>query len=280
MREKYRLATVVVCCLLAAGFGCSQPEAMKNPKRPLTNTAGTPQTQPGTEAPAANAEAKPAESRAVDRIPVNTSVVKEVEAVKTPQPSSPHPALLDPSLATETAPPVFKATFETTQGEFVVEVTREWAPKGADRFYNLVKVGYFNNTAFFRNVEDFMVQFGISGDAELNAKWNRARIKDDPVLKSNLDGFITFATGGPNSRTTQVFINFVDNSRLDPMGFAPFGNVIEGMAVVKSLYNGYGEAYPRGKGPSQSNIQLQGNTYLKKKFPLLDYVKSATIVMD
>jgi len=203
--------------------------------------------------------------------------VKTVESTK---PTSPHPALLDPSLAKETAPAKFKAKFETTKGNFVVEVTREWAPKGADRFYNLVKIGYLNDIAFFRNIGGFMVQFGINGDPKVNAKWQKAQIADDKVAKSNQRGFITFATAGPNTRTTQLFINFGQNGNLDGMGFSPFGQVVEGMEVVDSLHNGYGEGAPRGRGPRQDLVQDQGNEYLKKDFPQLDYVKKATIVVE
>lgn len=189
-----------------------------------------------------------------------------------------NPALLDPSLATDQAPDRFKAKFSTTKGDFVIEVTREWAPEGADRFYNLVKIGYFDNAAFFRNIEGFMVQFGINGDPAVNKKWRRSNIKDDPVKQSNKKGYATFAQGSArNSRSTQVFINFGDNSRLDDMRFAPFGRVVEGMDVVESLYNGYGEGAPNGRGPDQGRIQDEGNAYLKKDFPKLDYTERATI---
>lgn len=187
-------------------------------------------------------------------------------------------ALLDPSLAKEQAPERFKARFSTTKGDFVIEVTRDWAPHAADRFYNLVKIGYFDDVAFFRNIESFMVQFGINGDPAINEKWNQSNIKDDPVKQSNTRGYVTFAQkSAPNSRTTQIFINFGDNSGLDDMRFAPFGRVVEGMDVVESLYNGYGEGAPRGRGPDQGRIQAEGNAYLKKSFPKLDYTKNATI---
>lgn len=187
-------------------------------------------------------------------------------------------ALLDPSLAQEKAPDKFKARFTTAKGDFVIEVTRDWAPNGADRFYNLVKIGYFDDVAFFRNIEGFMVQFGINGDPAVNKKWNKANIKDDRVKESNKRGYITFAQSGlPNSRTTQVFINFGDNSRLDQDRFAPFGRVVEGMDVVESLYNGYGEGAPRGRGPDQGRVQDEGNAYLKQKYPKLDYIKTAKI---
>ena len=186
-------------------------------------------------------------------------------------------ALSDPSKLTETAPATYKAKFSTTQGDFVIEVQRELAPNGADRFYNLVKNGYYDDTAFFRVVDGFMVQFGISGDPALNDVWRQARIPDDPVMGQNTRGMVTFATSGPNSRTTQVFINFVDNVNLDAMGFAPFGKIVSGMEIVERLYKGYGEGAPRGAGPNQMLIQSKGNAYLKSDFPQLDYTKKATI---
>ncbi len=187
-------------------------------------------------------------------------------------------ALLDPDQLKETAPDTFRAKFETTKGDFVLEVTREWAPQGADRFYNLVKNGFFDDVRFFRCIEGFMVQFGINGNPKVSSAWQRARIPDDKPKQSNGKGMITFATSGPNSRTTQVFINFKDNSFLDSQGFAPFGKVVEGMEVVDSLYKGYGEGAPRGRGPSQGRIQSEGNAYLDADFPKLDGVKKATIV--
>jgi peptidyl-prolyl cis-trans isomerase A (cyclophilin A) len=190
-----------------------------------------------------------------------------------------NPALLDPSLATDKAPESFQVKFTTTKGDFVIEVTRDWAPNGADRFYNLVKIGYFRDVAFFRNIAGFMVQFGIHGDPAVNAKWHSANIQDDRVTQSNKPGYITYAqTGRPNSRSTQFFVNFGDNSQLDGQRFAPFGKVVKGMDVVESLYNGYGEGAPRGRGPDQQRVQEDGNAYLKKDFPKLDYIKTATIV--
>ncbi len=178
------------------------------------------------------------------------------------------------------APATFKAKFTTSKGDFVIEVHRDWAPLGADRFYNLVKNGYFTDVRFFRNIPDFMVQFGINGDPALNTVWREARIQDDPVKQSNKRGFITYAkTGMPNSRTTQLFINFKDNTFLDGQGFAPFGSVdAEGMKVVEQLYNGYGEGAPRGQGPDQGRAQTEGNAYLTKDFPKLDYIKKAEIL--
>jgi peptidyl-prolyl cis-trans isomerase A (cyclophilin A) len=185
--------------------------------------------------------------------------------------------LSDPASLNETAPDVYKVKFDTSKGPFVVEVHRDWAPNGADRFYNLVKNGFYDNDRFFRVVEGFMVQFGINGNPKLSSVWRDASIKDDPVTQSNKRGMITFATSGPNSRTTQVFINFNNNVGLDGQGFSPFGQVVSGMKVVDSLYNGYGEGAPRGSGPDQGRVQSEGNAYLNKDFPMLDYIKKATI---
>src|SRR5215467_4494490 len=159
--------------------------------------------------------------------------------------------LENPAGLREQAPATYKARFDTTKGVFVIEVTRAWAPKGADRFYNLVKNGFYDNVRFFRVISGFMVQFGINGDPGIMAKWRTAQIGDDPVTQSNKRGMITFATAGPNTRTSQVFINFGDNTNLDGMGFAPFGRVVSGMNVVDSLYAEYGEGAPRGRGPDQ-----------------------------
>ena len=192
--------------------------------------------------------------------------------------STPHPALSDPSLATETAPDTFKVAFETTKGPFVVKVTRSWSPHGADRFYNLVKIGYFEDIAFFRVIPNFMAQFGIHGDPAISRAWRNATIKDDPVVQSNKRGYIPYAkTNRPNSRNTQFFINFRDNVNLDGMGFSPFGEIAEGMDVVDAIYK-VGEGRPRGPGPAQQVIQARGNDYLEKDFPKLDYIKSAKIV--
>ena len=185
--------------------------------------------------------------------------------------------LANPAALTEQAPATYKAKFETSKGAFVIQVTRAWAPNGADRFYNLVKNGYFDNVRIFRAISGFMVQFGINGDPALNAKWRVARIQDDKVGQSNTRGMITFATSGPNARTTQVFINYDDNSNLDGMGFAPFGKVVSGMDVVDKLYTGYGEGAPNGRGPDQNRIQSEGNAYLTQSFPKLDHVIKATI---
>jgi len=186
-------------------------------------------------------------------------------------------ALLNPSTLNETAPAKFTVNLKTTKGDFSVEVTRAWAPLGADRFYNLVKSGYFTDLAFFRVISGFMVQFGIHGDPAVSANWRAASIADDTPTQSNLKGYITYAMAGPNTRTTQLFINYGDNSRLDSMGFAPFGKVTKGMQVVESIYSGYGEGAPNGMGPEQGRAQMQGNEYFKKDFPKMDYILSATL---
>jgi peptidyl-prolyl cis-trans isomerase A (cyclophilin A) len=185
--------------------------------------------------------------------------------------------LSDPAALNAKAPAVYQAKFDTSKGPFVIEVHRDWAPRGADRFYNLVKNGFFDNARFFRVIEGFMVQFGINGDPNIAAVWRDADIKDDPVKHSNERGTITFATAGPNTRTTQVFINFADNAALDGQGFSPFGKVVSGMEVVDKLYGGYGEGAPNGNGPDQGRIQSQGNAYLEQDFPKLDFIKTATI---
>jgi peptidyl-prolyl cis-trans isomerase A (cyclophilin A) len=194
-------------------------------------------------------------------------------------PPIPSAAALQSPISEDQAPEKFQAKFETTKGDFVIEVNRSWSPHGADRFYNLVKSGFFDGCAFFRVIEGFMAQFGINGDPEVQKKWRDANIPDDRVVESNKRGYVTFAKSAmPNSRSTQIFINFGDNSRLDRDGFSPFGRVTSGMDVVDSLYNGYGEGFPGGRGPDQGRIQSQGNKYLNADFPKLDSIKKATIV--
>jgi len=180
----------------------------------------------------------------------------------------------------KTAPDVFKAKFETSKGDFVIEVHREWAPLGADRFYNLVRNGFYDDCRFFRVIGGFMAQFGISGDPAISEVWREAKIKDDPVVESNKKGYISYAMAGPDTRTSQLFINYGDNSRLDSMGFSPFGKVTKGMDVVDKLYSGYGEGAPRGSGPHQGQIQSRGNEYLNADFPKLDHIVKASIAAD
>jgi peptidyl-prolyl cis-trans isomerase A (cyclophilin A) len=189
--------------------------------------------------------------------------------------------LKNPSALKEMAPATYRVNFDTSVGTFVVEVQRDWAPNGADRFYNLVKNGYYDNVRFFRVIPNFMVQFGIHGDPALNSVWREARIPRDPVKQSNTRGYITYAMQGgpqgPDTRTVQVFINFGNNAPLDGQGFAPFGRVVQGMDVVDKIHSGYGEGAPSGRGPDQGRIQAEGNAYLTKDFSRLDYIKKATI---
>ena len=188
-------------------------------------------------------------------------------------------ALLSPQTATLKAPETYKVKLATTKGDMILEIHRAWAPNGADRFYNLVKIGFFDGVEFFRVVDAFMAQIGIHGDPAVAAKWHDATIPDDaPNGQSNQRGVVTFATAGPNTRTTQFFISFKDNSFLDSQGFPPIGKVIEGDAVLDKLYRGYGEGAPQGNGPDQGRIQAEGNAYLKAQFPNLDAIKTARIV--
>ena len=187
-------------------------------------------------------------------------------------------SLLNPASLKLQAPAVFNAKFTTSKGDFVVEVTRAWSPRGADHFYNLVKYHFFDGTAFFRVLPGFVVQFGISPRPDVARVWEPAKIPDDPVAQSNTRGTLTFATGGPNTRTTQVFINLNDNTNLDSMGFSPFGKVVSGMDVVDKFYSEYGEGAPSGNGPDQGRMQQEGKAYLEKSFPLLDTIKTTVIL--
>ncbi|HEY4417762.1 MAG TPA: peptidylprolyl isomerase [Verrucomicrobiae bacterium] len=239
------------CAFSFAAFlaaGCSEQKA------------STPATSPNTVTAAAPATAT---------APASAPTATENKAA---------PGFDDPSKLTAQAPETFKAQFITTKGNFTIEVTRALAPNGADRFYNLVRSGFFTDVEFFRVVSGFMCQFGVHGDPAVSAKWRDANISDDAVKGSNTRGTITFATAGPNTRTTQLFINFANNTGLDGQGFSPFGKVIEGMDVVDKINSEYGDGAPYGRGPDQGRIQNEGNTYLKKDFPNLDYIKSATIV--
>lgn len=188
-------------------------------------------------------------------------------------------ALINPDTAAmkRAAPDSFDVAFETGKGPFVVRAYRAWAPNGVDRFHYLVTNHYYDGTKFFRNIDDFMVQFGIHGDPKVNSAWQDLNIMDDPVKQSNTEGMITYATGGPNTRTVQLFINKANNANLDGMGFAPFGRVISGMDVVMKLYSGYGEGAPRGGGPEQGRLQREGNRYLNMYFPQLDSIVTARI---
>ena len=185
---------------------------------------------------------------------------------------SPDPAALD-----RAGPDSFVVTFATSRGTFDVLVRRPWAPRGADRVYYLVSNRYYDGVRFFRVVPGFVAQFGLSGDSAITTAWRARRIADDSVKASNVRGMVTFAMGGPNTRTTQLFLNYRDNSRLDATGFAPFGQVVAGMSVVDSLYGGYGEGAPRGQGPDQGRVAREGNDYLRANFPKLDSVATARV---
>lgn len=177
-------------------------------------------------------------------------------------------------------PETYKVKFETSKGEFTVEVTEAWAPVGAARFKSLIEAGYYHDAKFFRVLPGFVVQFGLPAEPKAMSHVDTSNLKDDPVTQSNVKGTITFATAGPNTRTTQVFINYGDNKRLDGMGFAPFGQVIEGMDVVEQLYSGYGEGAPHGNGPDQGRIRSMGNAYLDPQFPRLDSILKTTVVVE
>src|SRR5690348_15123185 len=185
----------------------------------------------------------------------------------TPQPSA-------AQVKDEQAPATFRARFETSQGPFVIEVQREWAPRGADRFYTLVTRGFYNDARFFRVLSGFMAQFGLNGDPKIQGEYASANLLDEPPKQSNRRGFVTFAKeSAPNTRYTMVFINYKDNSYLDADGFAPFGQVVSGMDVVDKLYSGYG----RQNVPDQRRIKSEGNAYLSAEYPMLDFIKSARI---
>ena len=247
------LSMVVLLGAVAIG-GCKKDSGKKGEKWTKSTKKEAPKAD--KEAPKADKEAPEADKEApkadkeVPKADKEAPKASDDRKVEAPAAKPNTEALTDPSLANETAPAKFKAKFETTKGEFVVEVTRDWAPNGADRFYNLVKIGFFQDVAFFRVIKGFMAQFGIHGDPKVSAAWRPARIKDEPVKEGNKRGRITFAMGGPDTRTTQLFISFKDNSRLDGMGFPSFGEVVSGMSVVDTIYDGYGEGAPRGAGPA------------------------------
>jgi peptidyl-prolyl cis-trans isomerase A (cyclophilin A) len=176
------------------------------------------------------------------------------------------------------APAEFKVRLDTTKGDIVLKITRDWAPKGADRFHALVKAGYYDDCRFYRVLPKYIAQFGISGTPATAAKWKELPIDDDPVKQKNTRGRLTFARGGPNTRTTNLFINLKDSTSLDGDGFAPIGEVVEGMDIADQLFSGYGDGAPKGKGPSQKKIYEQGNTWLQKDYKDLDYIKTAKVL--
>jgi peptidyl-prolyl cis-trans isomerase A (cyclophilin A) len=233
--------------------------------------AGAAVSQVSAQTPASAPTAKPKTSTA--QKPTTAKAGTATGASKTYDRTLLHPALLK-----DKAPETYQVKFLTTKGEFTISVTRAWAPRGADRFYNLVKHHFYDNGSFFRVLTGFVAQFGLSAYPPVNTAWSKATIQDDPVTQSNKKYYITFATAGPNTRTTQVFINLNDNARLDSMGFAAFGQVTEGTNVVDTLYADYGEGAPSGKGPDQGEIEKQGKPYLDKGWPQLDSIKTATII--
>lgn len=184
----------------------------------------------------------------------------------------------DPAVLATPAPDSFKVAVESSKGNFTIVARRDWAPRGVDRFYHLVELGYFDDTRFFRVLRGFMAQIGLHGDSRVNTAWESLRIDDDPVKQTNRRGTVSFAMAGPNTRTTQIFINYADNGNLDAMGFAPIGEVVDGMAVVDSLYANYGEGAPDGSGPDQMRIAAEGNSYLTQSFPRLDFIRRARVV--
>jgi peptidyl-prolyl cis-trans isomerase A (cyclophilin A) len=239
---------------------CSPPAPPGGDRAPERAAAPENAPQPAPAAPPAQEPEKP---------PAAEPSAGEIAAAKL--------RALDPSNATRTAPERFTVVLETTRGDLHLDVRRSWAPLGADRFYNLVKLGFYEDVAFFRVIEGFVAQVGLHGEPAVNELWRAQRIEDDPVTQSNLPGMVTFAMGGKNTRTTQFFINLGDNANLDKMGFAPFGRVRE-LDVLKTLHAGYGEGAPGGRGPLQARIQREGNAYLKAEFPQLDYIKRALVV--
>jgi peptidyl-prolyl cis-trans isomerase A (cyclophilin A) len=216
----------------------------------------------------------------VAQTPSPASAKKPTTAAKAPavKTASYDPGLLQPATLRVKAPAEYDVKFVTTAGEFTVKVTRSWAPNGADRFYNLVRHHFYDGAAFFRVLPGFMAQFGLSAYPEVSKVWETATIKDDPIVQSNHRGFVSFATAGPNTRTTQLFINYGNNEALDRSGFSAFAVVSDGMEIVDKLYNGYGEGAPDGHGPDQGLIGTRGREYLEKSFPKLDTIRSATLV--
>jgi len=261
MLGKLKSVTIyaVIFAAALAFTGCKSNEQTAQ-TQPPEQPAATAPSQPASPAPAeTKSETAPAQSSKTAAAPTRNYVKELVAAAK----------------SKEKAPETYKVKFDTTRGVFTITVTRAWAPLGADRFYSLVKHHFYDNAAFFRVVPQFVVQFGISPTPAVSAAWKHTDIKDDPVTQSNKRGAIVFATAGPNTRTTQVFINLKDNDRLDKMGFAPFGVVDgNGMNIVEMMYEGYGDS----AGPDQDQLEKQGDPYLKKGWPKLDYIKSATLL--
>jgi peptidyl-prolyl cis-trans isomerase A (cyclophilin A) len=263
---------LIACGLFVAGTVMAA--ACSGGDRTAGKENGATQTANGTELAQNEVKDHPAEEHPSGEQPAVDTPPTDAEPKVNPllNPKSPE--------MNQQAPDVFKAKLETSKGDVVIEVHRDWSPLGADRFYNLVKNGFYDDTRFFRVLKGFMAQFGLNGDPQISSVWRSANIADDPVKQKNTRGMVSYAMAGPNTRTTQLFINYGDNSRLDAQGFSPFGKVIEGMNNVEALYADYGEGAPAGKGPHQGQIQAMGNTYLKESFPELDYIKKATILTE
>lgn len=246
-----------ICCLMAlvlsalVGCGGGSTDNSADDKATTDNAANAERTKESTKEETVTDQAKQ----------------------QSPEPSSePNPALKDPSLADEQAPAEFLVRLNTSKGEALVQIHRNWSPQGADRLYNLIRIGYFKHIAFFRVLPGFIVQFGLHGDPGITRVWSNANIPDEPVKHSNKRGTLTYAKAGPNTRSVQFFINYADNPSLDGLGFSPLGEVAAGMETLDAIYSGYGES------PNQGAIQVQGNEYLKASFPNLDYILSAEIV--
>lgn len=251
-------AVLVATCFVLLSSGCSKEEPSRGPSAGPSSGLSADSSSVASALPSSSAAA-PQASTAAGR--------------------DGNDPLFHPEKATLTAPDKFRVEFVTTKGNFIVEVTRAWSPHGADRFYNLVKLGFYDGVRFHRAIDDFMVQFGIHPEPSVNGAWYKAFIPDDPVVESNRRSYVTFAHAGKDTRTTQIFISYVDKQRrLDKDGFSPFGKVVEGMNVVDSLYKGYGELSPKGKGPNASRAQREGQAYLDAEFPKLDAIKQARVL--
>ena len=185
--------------------------------------------------------------------------------------------LLQPQRYTETAPATYQVRLETSAGDVVIQVHRDWAPIGADRFYNLAKGGFYDDSRVYRVLGGFMAQFGLNGDPYVSQAWKTQFLVDDPFVESNTRGRVAFAKGGLHTRTTEIFISYKDNSALDDQGFTPIGEVIEGMDVVDAFYADYGDGPPRGDGPYQAMAAARGNEYLDADFPELTRILSVTV---
>lgn len=263
MRTKYlAIPAIAVAAALLGGLYVMQPEKLTPSRMKRAVAAEMELREIDAAAGAANAEVAQAEG-----------TVTEDSA---------------PAAPAGPMPDVFKVKFETSKGDFVAEFTKEWSPAGVERVWDLVNAKYYDNVRFFRVLDGFMAQFGMHGDPTTNAEWEKKGLPSEEVKQSNTPGMISFAmAGGPprprwtnQTRTTQLFINYGNNTRLDDMGFAPVGKVVEGFDVVQKLYAGYGEGAPNGRGPNQQMMGQMGNSYLEEAFPQLDYIKTARIVAE